>query len=231
MRNRKRRVSLQTLEARALFAAAAVAVAIPDFGANPTDFTIASGEWSNPAVWSTGKSPGTGDVVDISAGTRIHYAVNSGAALNTVAVVPGGELDFATDASTRFVVGNFLVMEGGTLTIGTPANPVAPNVRAEVDFAGSLDAATDPQQYGPETVIVTDFNGVAGDDFQVYYTQQAASFVLPQSTYRNGSIFLVGAPVAGLTNAQALSQYGVCAAGQIAPASAHTRAAIIGLVN
>ncbi|HEV3005257.1 MAG TPA: G8 domain-containing protein, partial [Pirellulales bacterium] len=121
---------------------------IPNFGANPTDYSMASGNWSNPAIWSAGRVPVAGDVVQIAAGTRINYDANSPAVIATVAVEPGGELDFATSVSTRLVVGNLLVMEGGTLTIGTPTNPVAGNVRAEVDFSGSLNKTADPQQYG-----------------------------------------------------------------------------------
>jgi hypothetical protein len=109
---------------------------------------------------------------------------------------------------------------------------------AGVDFSGSKTSidmnwttAGSRNLIAPETVLVANYNGVADDDFQVYYAQQSASAVLPASAWLTGAISLVGAPFAGLTNGQALVKFGVCAAGQIAPASAHSRAGILGLVN
>jgi hypothetical protein len=61
-------------------------------------------------------------------------------------------------------------------------------------------------------VFVTAHNGVQGDDFQVFWTQQAPGFVGPVSGNPPG---LVAFPVAGLTNTQALTQYGICMFGSI----------------
>jgi hypothetical protein len=81
-------------------------------------------------------------------------------------------------------------------------------------------------------VMVYNFNGVQGDNFQVFFTQQAANFVLPQTIYdSNGTITLLGAPVAGLTNAEAWAQYGIAFGGEIAPSTAKSRDGIVGLVN
>ena len=66
--------------------------------------------------------------------------------------------------------------------------------------------------------MVQDHNGVVGDNFLVYYTQQAPNFVVPVSIFNSdGSRKVIGAPVAGLTNAQAWSQYQVAVAGAVAP--------------
>jgi hypothetical protein len=68
-----------------------------------------------------------------------------------------------------------------------------------------------------DSVTVQDYNGVAGDNFQVFYTQQAPTFVVPVSIFNSdGSRKVIGAPVAGLTNAQAWSQYQVAVAGAVA---------------
>lgn len=75
-----------------------------------------------------------------------------------------------------------------------------------------------------DEVTVTAHNGVAGDDFRLYYSEQAPNFVVPQSTTG-----LLGAPVAGLTNAQLWQQYGLAVAGAVAPC-ATTRAGIHGFV-
>jgi uncharacterized repeat protein (TIGR01451 family) len=92
-----------------------------------------------------------------------------------------------------------------------------------------------------DNIYVYNFNGVVGDNFQVYYNQQAASYVLPQTNwvvppgtnpaYPDGVMGDLGCPVAGLTNAQAWQQYGIAFAGAIAPADATTRSNIIGLVK
>ncbi len=84
-------------------------------------------------------------------------------------------------------------------------------------------------------VRVYDYNQVPGDDFQVYYHEQDASYILPQtnpvllSTRENGDI---GAPEAGLTNAEAWARYGIALAGAVAPAGAtDSRPEINGLVG
>ncbi len=63
-----------------------------------------------------------------------------------------------------------------------------------------------------DTLKVYDFNGVAGDNFQVFYAEQHPDFVLPQTGEMG-----IGAPVAGLTNRQAFAQYTIALAGSIAP--------------
>jgi hypothetical protein len=69
-----------------------------------------------------------------------------------------------------------------------------------------------------DSIMVQDHNGVVGDNFLVYYTQQAPNFVVPVSIFNSdGSRKVIGAPVAGLTNAQAWSQYQVAVAGAVAP--------------
>src|SRR5262249_30087233 len=83
-----------------------------------------------------------------------------------------------------------------------------------------------------DQVFVYDYDGVAGDSFQVFYAEQAANYIVPAATYNeDGTVHRTGAPVAGLTNQQAWAQYGVAIAGAVAPASATTRSGIDGLVN
>lgn len=69
----------------------------------------------------------------------------------------------------------------------------------------------------PDEIMIQDHNGVAGDNFQVFYTQQAPTFIVPVSVFNgDGTRKVIGAPVAGLTNAQTWSQYQVAVAGQVA---------------
>jgi hypothetical protein len=77
-----------------------------------------------------------------------------------------------------------------------------------------------------DQVFVYNYNGVVGDNFQVFFYQQATDFVVPVT--QGGT---TGAPVAGLTNAQCWAEYGIAIAGEVAPSTAKTRAGINGLVN
>jgi hypothetical protein len=82
-----------------------------------------------------------------------------------------------------------------------------------------------------DNVFVYGFNGVVGDDFRLYYPEQAANHIVPQTTYNsNGDIVSLGSPVAGLTNAETLAQFGIAFGGAIAPADFTIRPGIIGLV-
>jgi hypothetical protein len=83
-----------------------------------------------------------------------------------------------------------------------------------------------------DKTLVYNYNGIPGDNFQVFYSQQAPDFIVPQSiVYYNGTHGLWGSPVAGLTNQQNWAQYGIAIAGEVAPPTATTRAGIDGLVN
>jgi hypothetical protein len=86
----------------------------------------------------------------------------------------------------------------------------------------------------PGKVIVRDFNGQAGDSFEVFFHEQKAGQILPQTKPPPGDPRageeLYGCPEAGLTNAQAKAKHNVCWSGHIAPASATTHARVVGLV-
>jgi hypothetical protein len=128
---------------------------IPDFGANPTIVSVKSGNWSDPTVWSLGRLPGAGDIVDVNPGTTVVYDVNSTVALNTLEIQATGSLKFRTDIDTQLVVGNFLVLEGGYLEIGTQANPVAANVMAQVFIANqAINTTLDPEQFGTGLIVL-----------------------------------------------------------------------------
>jgi hypothetical protein len=84
-----------------------------------------------------------------------------------------------------------------------------------------------------DQVFVYNYDGVSGDNFQVFYTQQAANYIVPQADVFNPDgtpNLLSGAPVAGLTNAQVWAQYGIAIAGGVAPSDATTMNNIQGLV-
>jgi G8 domain len=122
---------------------------IPNFGAHPTVFSVQSGAWSSPSTWSTGVVPASTAVVSIEPNTTVSYDVVSSAAVNTVIIQNGGQLVFRTDINTTLTVLNLLVLEGGTLQVGTQANPVAAGVKAQIVFPDiAINTAADPSQYG-----------------------------------------------------------------------------------
>jgi hypothetical protein len=75
-----------------------------------------------------------------------------------------------------------------------------------------------------DTVKVYDYNGTPGNNFQVYYKEQAPTFIMPQ-THRQ----LYASPEAGLTNQQNWNKYGIAIAGVITPCL-NTRPEIQGFV-
>jgi PKD repeat protein len=76
-----------------------------------------------------------------------------------------------------------------------------------------------------DTVFVYDYNGITGNNFRVYYKEQASDFVVPKSSGN-----LVGSPVEGLTNQQNWDLYGIAIAGAVAT-DVTTDALINGLVG
>jgi len=84
-----------------------------------------------------------------------------------------------------------------------------------------------------DRLFVYGYNGVAGDNFRVYYLEQAANIILQQSLMRwDGSVMLVqGSPEAGLTNQENWEKYHIALAGEVAPADAVAREGIIGLTK
>lgn len=86
----------------------------------------------------------------------------------------------------------------------------------------------------PSVVRVYNYNQVPGDDFQVFYREQASTNIMPktdpQLLYGKGT-GIVGAPVAGLTNAQAWASYALATAGGLLPSGASaSRSTINGMI-
>lgn len=84
-----------------------------------------------------------------------------------------------------------------------------------------------------DRVDVLNHQGVAWDDFRVYYYEQAADFIMPQYGQESGDPNrpVVGSPDYGRTNQQNWDEHSLCIANEIAPADVVTRADIGGLVG
>jgi hypothetical protein len=87
---------------------------------------------------------------------------------------------------------------------------VGPQRTIALNFNFGLDA----NAIGEDTVLVFDYNGTSGDDFQVFYPEQDPAFIVPQTTNGGRS---VGSPEAGLTNQQNWDTYGIAIAGGLTP--------------
>ena len=90
-----------------------------------------SGNWSDPAVWSTGSVPVAGDVVTIAPTHTVTYNILSNAVLSDVNI--SGTLKFSRTTDTRLkTAGNVMVNMGGFLDMGTPQDVIPQNVKTEV---------------------------------------------------------------------------------------------------
>jgi hypothetical protein len=109
-----------------------------------THSTIASGDWSDPRIWSNGVVPGAGAKVVVSTGTTVNFNAFMNTAIKTLRI--DGTLSFATHLNTQLKVDTIVVMTAGKLHIGTATNPIQNHVTARVLIAdgGPIDTVWDP---------------------------------------------------------------------------------------
>jgi PKD domain/G8 domain len=191
---------------------------IPDFGYEPTIVSVQSGNWSNPATWSLDRVPQAGDIVDIQPGTTVTYNVDDttdASPLNTVEVKAGATLSFSTSANTQMYVVNLMVLQGGTLNIGTLANPMPANITATVVWVnqaintsattqltiddGVPDLSTvptlpantvlDPEQYGNGLIVLGNIN--------TYGVSKAPYVTLAQNALAGATALYLASPATG----------------------------------
>jgi hypothetical protein len=128
-------------------AAATLPHNIPDFCANATIRSVSSGAWSNPAIWSPARVPGSSDVVNVDAGTDVSYDISSTTAIPCLAV--NGRLAFRNDRNTQLTVGTLMIMRTGELEVGSAAAPVGAGFTAEIVIANTpINTGSDPEQFG-----------------------------------------------------------------------------------
>ena len=120
---------------------------VPFFCANPTVTSVTTGAWSNPNTWSTNRVPATNEKVAVDVRHTVTYDAVSDAGIDCIEV--RGRLAFKTDASTRLKVVTIMVLQNASLEIGSPAEPVRPDVTAEIVIEDQpFHADTDPSQIG-----------------------------------------------------------------------------------
>lgn len=119
---------------------------VPNFWANPTAISVKDGDWNSRDTWRDGVVPGADDVAWVRG--RVNYCLQSSAPLKAVGI-SGGTLSFCPGADTRLVVGTLVVEPDGALEIGTVAEPIHSDVKAEIVIDGrALDLAKDAEQFG-----------------------------------------------------------------------------------
>ena len=112
-------------------------LALPSQASN---MAVASGSWSDPAIWSNGSVPGAGDQVWIPAWHSVEVDTQLTEALKWVRV--DGELTFSTAVDTSLVADTII----GTSTAHLDINTTNPNVTTKITFAdlGPIDTVWDP---------------------------------------------------------------------------------------
>jgi hypothetical protein len=119
---------------------------IPNPCVVPSVTSVQSGPWNQPSTWSINRVPASGDRVFVSPGTLVQYSTISDEKPSCIAI--GGAVQFSTTTSTRLRVGTLVVLETGSLEIGTETEPVPVGVTAELFLAGlPLDPSADPEQF------------------------------------------------------------------------------------
>src|SRR5262245_19824608 len=110
---------------------------------NATAHAVQNGAWSDPATWLEGVVPATNANVDIPTGVSVTLDTASNP-LHWLSVC--GTLQFATDRDTSLSLDTLVVCPGGSLIIGTAANPVAAPNQATITITsnGAIDPAWDP---------------------------------------------------------------------------------------
>ncbi|MEM7219265.1 MAG: G8 domain-containing protein [Pseudomonadota bacterium] len=115
-----------------------------------TATAIGSGRWIDPDTWG-GSIPVDGDLVQIPAGIEVTVASTLTSRLETVRI--DGALRFSTAADTQLQVDTLVTTCTGALEIGTPDDPVRPDVTAKIVFIddGPVD---DPRQIGRGAILM-----------------------------------------------------------------------------
>jgi hypothetical protein len=111
-----------------------------------THVTIASGNWSDPAIWRDGVIPTRGAKVVVASGNTVTFDAIYIHPLQTVRI--DGTLTFATQYDTQLLADTIVVDGRGVLRVGTAAQPIAPGVAARIVIAdtGPINTAWDPNQ-------------------------------------------------------------------------------------
>ncbi len=124
---------------------------------NPADATntvVASGNWSDPSIWSNGALPTDTARIVIPQGMTL--TVDSVITQEFKTIRIDGTLRFAPNVNTELRVDTIVSSTTGRLEMGTAANPINPNVTSRIVFAddGAIDRNWDPSQISRGAVLM-----------------------------------------------------------------------------
>jgi hypothetical protein len=112
--------------------------------------SVASGNWSNPAVWNTGVVPGATDTVTIASGHSVTYDVTS-SQVSGVTVTPGATLTFDPAASRTLKTTANVVVQGRLVM-----HPASATVQQLLQFVNVDESKFTGQTMTPDMVTATD---------------------------------------------------------------------------
>ena len=118
-----------------------------------THTAVASGDWSDSAIWANGVIP----TQDARVLVPIGVEVTVDGVLNdpVFSIRVDGTLNYATNVDTELRVDTMIVSPTGRLEIGSAVNPVLPDVTARLRFTdtGAIDRQWDP--FGVSRGLIT----------------------------------------------------------------------------
>jgi hypothetical protein len=117
---------------------------IPILGHDFTVYPARSGDWTDPAIWSTGKVPSAKDRVYI----QPDFLVSLDGQAEADTLIVAGRLAISPDTPTRLTVTTWTILPTGDVYINTD-DPDAPGSAFECVFRNAPpDPVADPGQYG-----------------------------------------------------------------------------------
>ncbi|HEX5273245.1 MAG TPA: G8 domain-containing protein, partial [Gemmataceae bacterium] len=142
--------------------------------------SVATGNWSDPTVWSTGAVPKALDNVLVSANTTVTVDGDESGygALRTVRV--DGTLGFNPHANTTLLVDTIIVEDTGTFQMGTQVAPIDAAHRARVIFADLNKAGDDKLATDYQTLVQVMKNGTAAQIAQATQAVTADQYQVDQ---------------------------------------------------
>ncbi len=152
-----------------------------------TRLAVASGNWSDPAVWENGTLPIADDVIEIPVGVSV--TIDGVFTERLAGLMVEGELHFATDRTTQLTVDTLVVHEGGLFEMGSAAQPIAQNVTATLLVAdrGSIDREHDVFALGRGVLAESTFS-IHGAAKTAFSTVRGAAWAGQTRIRLNGGV-------------------------------------------